>query len=285
MPELPEVEIVRRGLAPHLVGRRIASAQTRRADLRFPFPKRFAKRLQTRRVEALTRRAKYLLAQLDDGSIWVTHLGMTGRWNVAGLKQQPGDFYDAEPHDPAHTHVVITMEGGPRLEYNDPRRFGFMDLIAPGAFEAHPWFRDLGPEPLGNAFSAPYLAEAFAGKKANVKTALLDQRVVAGLGNIYVVEALHRAGIAPARAAGSVSQRRLEKLAPAIRAVLEEAIAVGGSTLRDFASVDGRQGGFQQRFRVYDREGERCVTPECGSTIRRTVHAGRSTFWCGKCQR
>jgi formamidopyrimidine-DNA glycosylase len=285
MPELPEVETVRRGLAPHLVGRRIAKAKTKRADLRFPFPPRFAKRLEGRRVEALSRRAKYLLAELDDGTIWVTHLGMTGRWSVSGLERQPGDFYYAEPPDPAHTHVVIEMEQGARLEFNDPRRFGYMDLIAREAFDAHPWFKNLGPEPLGNAFSAPYLAEAFAGKKANIKAALLDQRVVAGLGNIYVVEALHRAGIAPARAAGSISRARLDKLAPAIRAVLEEAIAVGGSTLSDYASVDGRQGGFQQRFRVYDREGERCVTPKCGGIIRRVVHSGRSTFWCAKCQR
>jgi formamidopyrimidine-DNA glycosylase len=285
MPELPEVETVRRGLAPHLVGRRIATAQTKRANLRFPFPKLFAKQLEGRRVEALTRRAKYLLAELDDGTIWVTHLGMTGRWSVSGLKQQPGDFYYAEPPDPAHTHVVIEMEKGVRLEFNDPRRFGYMDLIARAAFDAHPWFKNLGPEPLGNAFSAPYLAEAFAGKKANVKAALLDQRVVAGLGNIYVVEALHRAGIAPTRAAGGVSKQRLEKLAPAIRAVLEEAIAVGGSTLSDYASVDGRQGGFQQRFRVYDREGEACVKPKCGGAIKRAMHSGRSTFWCAKCQR
>lgn len=285
MPELPEVETVRRGLAPHLVGQRIAKATTKRADLRFPLPSRFAKRLEGRRVEALTRRAKYLLAELDDGNIWVTHLGMTGRWSIVGLRQQPGDFYYAEPLDPAHTHVVIEMEKGVRLEFNDPRRFGYMDLIARDGFDTHPWFKALGPEPLGNAFSAPYLAEAFAGKKANVKAALLDQRVVAGLGNIYVVEALHRAGIAPSRAAGSVSRQRLEKLAPAIRAVLEEAVAAGGSTLSDYASVDGRQGGFQQRFRVYDREGEACVMPKCGGVIKRAVHSGRSTFWCAKCQR
>jgi formamidopyrimidine-DNA glycosylase len=285
MPELPEVETVRRGLAPHLVGQRIARAKTMRADLRFPFPKRFAARLTGRRVEALTRRAKYLLAELDDGNIWVTHLGMTGRWSVSGLKQQPGDFYYAEPPNPAHTHVIVEMEQGARLEFNDPRRFGYMDLIAREAFDAHPWFAGLGPEPLGNSFHAPYLAEAFAGKKANVKSALLDQRVVAGLGNIYVVEALHRAGIAPTRAAGGVSQARLDKLAPAIREVLEEAIAAGGSTLSDYAAVDGAQGGFQQRFRVYDREGAKCVTAKCGGVVKRAVHGGRSTFWCGKCQR
>jgi formamidopyrimidine-DNA glycosylase len=279
------VETVRRGLAPHLVGARIARAQTKRADLRFPFPKRFAKRLEGRRIEALTRRAKYVLADLDDGNVWVTHLGMTGRWNVTGLKQQPSDFYDAEPPDPAHTHVVLVTEKGVRLEFNDPRRFGYMDLIARSDLDAHPWFKGLGPEPLGDEFHAPYLAEALTRKKVNIKNALLDQRVVAGLGNIYAVEALHRAGVAPGRAAGSVSKQRLEKLAPAIRAVLEEAIAAGGSTLSDYAQVDGTQGGFQQRFRVYDREGEACVTPKCGGAIKRAVHSGRSTFWCAKCQR
>ncbi len=285
MPELPEVETVRRGLAPFLEGRRIVRAKTKRADLRFPFPKRFAKRLEGRRVEALSRRAKYLLAELDDGNIWVTHLGMTGRWSVAGLKQQPGDFYYVEPPDPAHTHFVLESDNGARLEFNDPRRFGYMDLIARHAFDVHPWFKGLGPEPLGNEFSAPYLAEALAGKKANIKSALLDQRVVAGLGNIYVVEALHRAGIAPARAAGAVSRARLEKLTPAIRAALEQAIAAGGSTLSDYANVDGKQGGFQQRFAVYDREGEPCVTRKCAGVVKRAVHAGRSTFWCPRCQR
>jgi formamidopyrimidine-DNA glycosylase len=285
MPELPEVETVRRGLAPHLEGRRIVRVRLKRADLRFPFPRRFAKRLEGRLVTALSRRAKYLLAELDDGAILVTHLGMTGRWSVAGAERQPGEFYYAEPPDPVHTHVVLDVEGGVRLEYNDPRRFGYMDLIALDALDAHPWLKGLGPEPLGNEFSAPYLALALAGKKANIKSALLDQRIVAGLGNIYVVEALHRAGIAPARAAGSVSKLRLEKLAPAIRVVLEEAIAVGGSTLNDYAAVDGAQGGFQQRFRVYDREGERCLTPYCAGVVKRAVHAGRSTFWCPRCQR
>ncbi len=276
---------MRRGLAPHLVGRRIAHAKTKRADLRFAFPKRFAKRLEGRRVDTLTRRAKYLLAELDDGNIWVTHLGMTGRWSVIGAARQPGDLYYAESPDPLHTHVIVEIEGGVRLEFNDPRRFGYMDLIARDAFDAHPWFKGLGPEPLGNAFSAPYLAEALAGKKANVKAALLDQRVVAGLGNIYVVEALHRAGIAPTRAAGALSRQRLEKLAPVIREVLSEAILAGGSTLSDYAQVDGAQGGFQQRFRVYDREGARCAKAKCGGTIARAVHGGRSTFWCPRCQR
>lgn len=285
MPELPEVETVRRGLAPALVGRRIKRAVLKRTDLRFPFPPRFAARLKGRRVDALTRRAKYLVAQLDDGSAWITHLGMTGRWSVIGAEQQPGDFYYAEPPDPAHTHVVIEMEEGGRLEFNDPRRFGYMDLIAADALETHPFFAAMGPEPLGNEFHLPYLKHAFAHKKTSVKAALLDQRVVAGLGNIYVVEALHRAGIAPTRPAGRISTQRLERLFHAIRAVLEEAIEAGGSTLSDYAAVDGARGAFQQRFRVYDREGKACSTKDCGGTIARAVHGGRSTFWCPRCQR
>jgi formamidopyrimidine-DNA glycosylase len=285
MPELPEVETVRRGLAPALVGRRIKRARIKRADLRFPFPPRFAARLSGRRVVTLDRRAKYLLAHLDDGAVWVTHLGMTGRWSIIGAKQQPGDFYYAEPTDPTHTHVVIEMEDGARLEFNDPRRFGYMDLIAESELNQHPFFKAMGPEPLGNEFHLPYLKHAFAGKKAPVKAALLDQHVIAGLGNIYVVEALHRSGIAPSKAAGRIGGQRLEKLYQAIRAVLEEAIEAGGSTLSDYAAVDGAQGSFQQRFRVYDRECELCPTPDCGGTIKRAVHSGRSTFWCPRCQR
>lgn len=285
MPELPEVETVRRGLAPALVGRRIARARAKRADLRFPFPPRFATRLKGRRVEALERRAKYLLAHLDDGFVWVTHLGMTGRWSVIGAARQPGDFYYAEPPNPKHTHVIVEMEQGARLEFNDPRRFGYMDLIAADALDAHPFFKGMGPEPLSNAFHLPYLQRAFAKKKTSVKAALLDQRLIAGLGNIYVVEALHRAGIAPTRQAGRISAVRLERLFHAIRVVLEEAIEAGGSTLSDYAAVDGARGGFQHRFRVYDREGERCGVEDCGGTIVRATHGGRSSFWCMRCQR
>src|SRR6185295_12182097 len=285
MPELPEVETVRRGLAPALVGRRIARAKTRRADLRFPFPARFAARLKGRRVDALERRAKYLLAHLDDGMVWITHLGMTGRWSILGAKRQPGDFYYAAPADPTHTHVVIDMETGARLEFNDVRRFGYMDLIAEAALEAHPFFKGMGPEPLGNAFNLPYLKKALTRKKTSIKAALLDQRVVAGLGNIYVVEALFRAGVSPLKEAGRISTLRLEKLFHAIRAVLEEAIDAGGSTLSDYAGVDGKQGGFQHRFSVYDREGETCLTDDCGATIRRVSQNGRSSFWCPRCQR
>lgn len=285
MPELPEVETVRRGLAPALVGRRIVRAKTKRADLRFPFPERFAARLKGRRVDALERRAKYLVARLDDDTAWITHLGMTGRWSILGAKRQPGDFYYAEPPDPTHTHVILKTDADITLEFNDPRRFGYMDLIPNAEFDAHPFFKGLGPEPLGNEFHLPHLRHAFAHKKTSVKAALLDQRLVAGLGNIYVVEALHRAGIAPSREAGRISAVRLERLFHAIRAVLEEAIEAGGSTLSDYAAVDGAQGGFQHRFRVYDREGEPCVTPECGGTVQRIVQAGRSTFWCARCQR
>lgn len=285
MPELPEVETVRRGLAPALVGKRIKRARAKRPDLRFPFPPRFAARLSGRRVDALERRAKYILAHLDDGHVWVTHLGMTGRWSILGQKRQPGDFYYAEPPDPTHTHVVLEMEEGARLEFNDPRRFGYMDLIPEAELETHPFFKAMGPEPLGNEFHEPYLKRVLAGKKTSIKAALLDQRVVAGLGNIYVVEALHRAGIAPTMAAGRISARRLDKLYHAVRAVLEEAIEAGGSTLSDYAQVDGAQGGFQHRFRVYDREGEPCSTPDCSGVIKRAVHGGRSTFWCPRCQR
>jgi len=285
MPELPEVETVRRGLAPALVGKRIAKAKTKRADLRFPFPARFAARLKGRRVDSLERRAKYLLAHLDDGVVWVTHMGMTGRWSVIGAKMQPGDFYYSAPPDPTHTHVIVEMESGTRLEFNDPRRFGYMDLITQAELETHPWFKGLGPEPLGNQFHLPYLKHALAGKKTPIKAALLDQRVVAGLGNIYAVEALFRAGIAPTKEGGRISVVRLEKLYHAIRAVLEEAIEAGGSTLSDYAQVDGALGGFQHRFRVYDREGEACLTPDCGATVQRITQAGRSTFWCGRCQR
>ncbi len=290
MPELPEVETVRRGLAPALVGRRIKRARTKRPDLRFPFPPRFAARLSGRRVDALERRAKYLLAHLDNGKVWITHLGMTGRWSIIGAKQQPGDFYYSEPPDPTHTHVIVEMEEGAKgekilLEFNDPRRFGYMDLIDARELEAHPFFKAMGPEPLGNEFHEPYLKRALAGKKTSIKAALLDQRVVAGLGNIYVVEALHRAGIAPTMQAGRISAKRLDKLYHAIRAVLEEAIEAGGSTLSDYAQVDGAQGGFQHRFRVYDRAGEPCAKEGCGGTIVSATQGGRSSYWCPRCQR
>jgi len=287
MPELPEVETVRRGLAPALEGRRIEAVRLNRADLRFPFPERFAERLAGARVETLSRRAKYLLARLNTGEVWITHLGMTGRFTVtaSGGERRPGEFYFATPPDPAHTHVSITLEAGGQLEFNDPRRFGYMDMIAETALEAHPYFAGMGPEPLGNGFSAEILAEKVKGKKTPIKAALLDQRIVAGLGNIYVCEALHRAGVSPKRLAGRISAARLEALAVAVRAVLEEAIEAGGSTLRDYAGADGALGYFQHRFSVYDREGAACARPGCAGVVRRIVQSGRSSFYCPVCQR
>lgn len=286
MPELPEVETVRRGLAPVLEGRKILKAEARRPDLRFPLPPNFAKRLAGRSVARLSRRAKYLLAELDDGQIWITHLGMTGRFTIFGPKEraQPGAMYYANAPNPAHTHVVIETDAA-RLEFNDPRRFGYMDLIAASEIDVHPYFRGMGPEPLGNAFNAAHLAHAFAGKKTSVKAALLDQRVVAGLGNIYVCEALHRSGISPKRLAGKISAPRLETLTHEIRATLNEAIEAGGSSISDYAAADGALGYFQHRFRVYDREGEPCRTPGCKGAVKRLVQTGRSTFYCHACQR
>jgi formamidopyrimidine-DNA glycosylase len=287
MPELPEVETVRRGLAPALEGRRIEAVRLNRADLRFPFPERFAERLAGARVETLSRRAKYLLARLDTGEVWITHLGMTGRFTVTApqLAARPGDFYFATPPDPAHTHVEIALEAGAHLAFNDPRRFGYMDVIPEAALETHPYFSGMGPEPLGNGFSAALLAEKMKGKKTPIKAALLDQRIVAGLGNIYVCEALHRAGISPKRLAGRISSARLDALAVSVRAVLEEAIEAGGSTLRDYAGADGALGYFQHRFNVYDREGAACAKPGCPGVVRRLVQSGRSSFYCPACQR
>lgn len=287
MPELPEVETVRRGLSPALEGRRLRRVETHRPDLRFPLPDGFAARLTGARIERLDRRAKYLLAHLDTGETWISHLGMSGRYTVVAdeAARQPGGFYFAAPTDPAHTHVALETDEGLRIEYNDPRRFGYMDLVPTDALDNCKHFKGMGPEPLGNAFSAAHLERAFADKKQNVKTTLLDQRIVAGLGNIYVCEALHRAGIAPTRPAGRIAAKRLAPLAAAIRVILEDAIEAGGSTLRDFATTDGALGYFQHSFRVYGREGELCPTDGCGGTIGRTVQAGRSTFFCGRCQR
>jgi formamidopyrimidine-DNA glycosylase len=293
MPELPEVETVRRGLQPVMEGRRILSAEVRRKDLRFPFPQRFAARLAGRAVAAMGRRAKYLMADLDDGEVLVMHLGMTGRFLIEheGRLHEPGEFQNEIARHPAHDHVVFRMEGGAVVTYNDVRRFGFMALIPRAEIETHPLIKGIGIEPLGNAFTPGKLAELFAGKAAPLKAALLDQRLVAGLGNIYVCEALFRAGLSPRRAAGSIVAKdgapkaRAERLVREIRLVLEEAIAAGGSTLRDFAHADGSLGYFQHRFKVYDREGDPCPNPACRGAVRRIVQSGRSTFFCGKCQR
>ena len=293
MPELPEVETVRRGLAPAMEGATFVSVEQRRADLRFPFPEGFALRLTGRRVEALSRRAKYLLADLDDGQVLVMHLGMSGSFRVEG--ETPGAFHHERSKDAAHDHVVFDMEGGERspatVTYNDPRRFGFMALIPRESLESHPWFAPMGVEPLGNALTPEHLAGRLEGKLTPLKAALLDQKVVAGLGNIYVCEALWRAGLSPRRLAGTVVRaggkptERLARLTGEIRATLEEAIEAGGSSLRDHAQTSGEMGYFQHRFRVYDREGEACPRDGCPGTVKRIVQSGRSTFFCGRCQR
>ena len=293
MPELPEVETVMQGLKPVLEGRVIARVSLRRAGLRFPFPEGFAERLEGRRITHLWRRAKYILAALDSGDILLVHLGMTGRFTVFGPQGQKnlGEFYfetaAGEAGEGPHDHVVLTLEGGTRVVYTDPRRFGIMDLFPEGEQASHKLLAQIGVEPLGNAFSAAYLAERFRGKAAPLKSALLDQHVIAGLGNIYVCEALFRAGLSPKRKAGTLVKRRghdprLDTLVRHIREVLAEAISAGGSTLQDFAHTDGEKGEFQQRFLVYDREGEPCAS--CGAPIERLVQGGRSTFYCRNCQ-
>jgi len=286
MPELPEVETVRRGLEPVLAGARLGRVHQNRPDLRFPFPDRFAERLDGAVVERLDRRAKYLLFPLSSGDTWVTHLGMTGRFTLGG--EPIGAFEDAPPVAEPHEHLSLNAERAgqlTRLGYADARRFGFMGLIPTDQLGAHPWFAGLGPEPLSNHFSAADLKSGFEGRATSVKAALLDQRIVAGLGNIYVCEALYRSRISPLTPAGRISRPRLEILTLAIRQVLGEAVEAGGSTLRDFANAEGGQGYFQHSFDVYGREGEACRTPGCQSLIRRIVQSGRSTFFCAKCQK
>ncbi|MCB1380783.1 MAG: bifunctional DNA-formamidopyrimidine glycosylase/DNA-(apurinic or apyrimidinic site) lyase [Alphaproteobacteria bacterium] len=294
MPELPEVETVMRGLRPVLEGRKIVAVDQRRAGLRFPFPPDFARRLTGRRLGPLSRRAKYILAALDDGENLLIHLGMTGRFTVlgpAGVQNLGAFYFEAESDRDGkglHDHLVLTLEDGMRIVYTDPRRFGVIDLVADDEIESHRLLRGLGVEPLGNEFNATNLAQRLAGKSAPLKAALLDQRIIAGLGNIYVCEALHRSGLSPRRKAGSLARKavidpRLERLVNHIRNILTEAIAAGGSTLQDFAHTDGSAGAFQQRFAVYDREGEAC--PACGGLIKRYVQSGRSTFYCKACQR
>ncbi|MDP3661027.1 bifunctional DNA-formamidopyrimidine glycosylase/DNA-(apurinic or apyrimidinic site) lyase [Phenylobacterium sp.] len=286
MPELPEVETVRRGLEPALAGQRLARVEARRPDLRFPLPIDFVQRLTGARIGALARRAKYLLAPLDRGDTLVMHLGMSGRFEIerpAGAARPGGFHYAADP-DPKHAHILFETEAGTRVTYYDPRRFGYMALLDTDSLDQHPWFAGLGPEPLSKAFDADRLVEQFAGRKQGPKTLLLDQRVVAGLGNIYVCEALHRARISPFKPAGRISRPRLERLATAVREVLIAAIEAGGSTLRDYAAADGALGYFQQSFRAYGREGEPCPNPGCKGVIARAVQSGRSTFYCPRCQ-
>lgn len=287
MPELPEVETVRRGLAPHLEGRRIARVQLNRPNLRFAFPERFTERLSGAMILPLDRRAKYLLLPLDSAETLVIHLGMSGRLLILQPEGAvaPGKFHHDVTRLEQHDHVEIVLDDGRRLVFNDPRRFGFMLLEKSETLPEHPTFSGLGVEPLGNAFSAEHLLVQFEGRRTPMKAALLDQRNIAGLGNIYVCEALHRSSIAPTRAAASLKPREADKLAGAIRDVLAEAIEAGGSTLRDFRHEDGALGYFQHAFRVYDREGEPCPTPTCKGVIHRMVQSGRSTFYCPVCQK
>ncbi len=283
MPELPEVETVRRGLAPTFVGGRITQVEARRPDLRFPLPERFAERLEGQRVVDLRRRAKYLLADLESGETLAIHLGMSGSFRIEG-DEPMGVFHYDRSKAAAHDHVVFAFEGGARAVYNDPRRFGYMTLIKTSDLETHALFRNLGMEPLGGEFNAARLGEALAGSRTPLKSALLDQRRIAGLGNIYVCEALHRSRLSPLREAGTLKSVEMKRLATAIGAVLQAAIEAGGSTLRDHRQTDGTLGYFQHSFAVYDREGIACGNARCSGMIGRIVQGGRSTFYCEACQ-
>jgi formamidopyrimidine-DNA glycosylase len=288
MPELPEVETVRRGLAPAMEGRRFVGVEVRRSDLRWPLPRGFAQRLRGKIVEGLGRRAKYLLADLSSGDVLLMHLGMSGSFRV-GNDSKPGNYHHQRSNSRTHDHVVFHMSNGATVTFNDPRRFGSMKLVSRAKLEQEPLLRALGPEPLGNEFDAAMLAKACAGKRTSLKAALSDQRVVAGLGNIYVCEALFRARLSPLRSASTIADRhgkpneRAERLVNAIKAVLLDAIEAGGSSLRDHRRADGSLGDFQHNFRVYDREGQPC--PSCKGKIRRIVQLARSTFYCPSCQR
>ncbi|MGB7286861.1 MAG: bifunctional DNA-formamidopyrimidine glycosylase/DNA-(apurinic or apyrimidinic site) lyase, partial [Salaquimonas sp.] len=281
--ELPEVETVRRGLAPVMEGVVIARADVNRPDLRWPFPAGMAERLTGRAVLRLRRRSKYILADLSSGESLLIHLGMSGRMTVSG--DPLGAFVHDHPAAQKHDHVVFHMENGARITFNDPRRFGAMDLLDTATAEQHKLLAVLGPEPLGNSFDEAHLIAAFKARKTPVKSALLDQRIVSGLGNIYVCEALFRSGISPLRKAGDLSRKRVASLVPIIRQVLGDAIAAGGSSLRDFRQADGELGYFQHSFDVYGRENDPCKTPDCPGVIRRIVQSGRSSFYCAQCQR
>ena len=293
MPELPEVETVRRGLQPVMEGARFVRVEARRADLRFPFPKNFVDRLEGQTVSGIGRRAKYLLADISSGEVLLMHLGMSGSFHVLHGKDAttPGEFLYERGKLSAHDHVVFHMSNGAVITFNDPRRFGYMKLIRRDELDKDPMIEALGPEPLGNAFDGAMLAAACAGKKTNLKAALSDQKVVAGLGNIYVCEALHRAHVSPKRQASTIAARggaatpRALALAEAIKAVLNDAIRAGGSSLRDHRQTDGDLGYFQHSFRVYDRAGTKCPTPKCKGKIRRIVQGTRSTFFCPVCQK
>ena len=292
MPELPEVETVRRGLAQAMEGERLVRVEVRRGDLRWPLPKDFARRLKGQTVIGLGRRAKYLLADLSSGDVLLMHLGMSGSFHVLHAKHSRlGRYHHEQTRRLAHDHIVFHLSSGATVTFNDPRRFGSMKLVPRTRIDAEPLLKNLGPEPLGNAFDAALLAHACQAKKTSLKAALLDQRVVAGLGNIYVCEALYRARLSPKRRASTIagkngaSTERAERLVEAIKAVLNEAIKVGGSSLRDHRLTDGDLGMFQHNFRVYDREGQPCRTPDCPGLVRRIVQSGRSTFYCPVCQK
>ena len=297
MPELPEVETVRRGLQGAMEGARIVKAEIRRKDLRFPFQKDFVSRLEGQTVNGLGRRAKYLLADLGSGDVLLMHLGMSGSFRVLNDdEQKPGQFHHPRNENRAHDHVVFQMSSGATIVFNDPRRFGYMKVIARKALDQEPLLKGLGPEPLGNEFDAAMLARSCANRKTSLKAALLDQRVVAGLGNIYVCEALFRAHLSPRRLAATLStkagQRKgvaggeptehAARLVDAIHDVLNRAIKAGGSSLRDHRQTSGELGYFQHHFLVYDREGQTCG---CGGVVKRFTQNGRSTFWCPKCQK
>jgi formamidopyrimidine-DNA glycosylase len=294
MPELPEVEIVRRGLEPALSGHVFARVDQHRPNLRFPLPENFPGRLRGRKVERLERRGKYLLAHLSGGYVLLMHLGMTGRFSVhepleRGARSAVKDNAAAAPG--THDHIVFRMQGGGTVTYNDPRRFGFMLLIADDELDEHPLLHHLGVEPLSEALTPEYLAQRARGKKVSLKPFLADQRIIAGLGNIYACEALYRAWLSPKRAAATLATKsgkpnpRAGALVQAVRAVLEDAIAAGGSSLRDYRHADGELGAFQHSFCVYGREGKPCLRKGCGGTVLRFVQAGRSAFYCPRCQR
>ena len=283
MPELPEVETVRRGLSPAMEGFIISRADINRPDLRWPFPENMSERLTGKRVERLRRRSKYILADLNSGETLLIHLGMSGRMLVSG--DPLGQFTYEHPAAQKHDHVVLHMENGARITFNDPRRFGAMDLLDTATAENHKLLAVLGPEPLSNDFHEAILVDAFKNRNTPVKSALLDQSIVAGLGNIYVCEVLFRAGISPKRKAGRIATGRVGAMVPIIRKVLEDAIEAGGSSLRDFRQADGELGYFQHSFDVYGRESDPCRRDGCSGDIARIVQSGRSSFYCPKCQR
>jgi len=283
MPELPEVETVRRGLLPVMEGHRIDRADVNRPDLRWPLPLGMADRLTGKTVLALRRRSKYILADLSSGESLLIHLGMSGRMLISG--QMLGEFHHTHPAPQKHDHVVLHMANGARVTFNDARRFGAMDLLPTATAEDHPLLAPIGPEPLGNTFDEPYLIAKLKTRNTPIKSALLDQHLVAGLGNIYVCETLYRALIDPTTKAMALTKPRVASLVPIIRQVLSDAITAGGSSLRDYRQADGELGYFQHSFQVYGREGQPCQTPGCASTVARIVQSGRSSFYCPTCQR